>query len=74
VAVVSATQRVGAGGGEIGDVTGRAKRAADEGPDSRLVVDDEDLGNNRVRWLGGGGMNRFLRRLRSFAAYGCLWS
>jgi len=71
---MSAAQRVRAGGSEIGQIASRAERTPDKGPDSGLVVDNEDLGNNRVRWLGGGGLNRFLRRLRSFAAYGCLWS
>jgi len=72
VAVVGAAQRVGAGGGEVGRIAGRTQCTPDEGPDSRLVVDDEDLRNNRVRWLGDGGLNRFLRRFRSFAACGSL--
>ena len=64
-------QRLRSGRGGVSRVPGRVERAADEGPDTWLVVDDENRGGNRIRRLGDSAPNRFLRSHRLFAANGC---
>ncbi len=70
VAGQSALQRLGAGGREVGQVTRGGQRAADERADARLVVGHQDPGGDGVGRLGEGGLGRFLRSHRLFAARG----
>jgi hypothetical protein len=66
MAGLGAAQRLGAGGREVGQVTRRVQRPADERADARLVVGHQDPGGDGVCRLGEGGLGRFLGSHRLF--------